>query len=264
VATTHSPSTNRFVIAVLIAAVFGAGRLAADDDDLTPVPNRPTASTTAESIKAGVFEIEAGVEAASDHETLGTLLKLGVFDRLELWVGPTPFLRAEMDTGHESGIGDTLAGAKLRFIDQKGNIPSIGILYVAKLPTASDDLGPGKVDDAFTLLVSKDLGKVHVDVNVGPDFTARSAASGFDEDFFGAVAVSYSVSKRWGVSGEISGFTSAEDGVPGATNLLGAATFSPSSRLVLDAAVSVSVHGDQPRITVLSGLTYSVGHVFRR
>jgi Putative MetA-pathway of phenol degradation len=264
-----------FLLAFALLAAGGAG---ADDQPLTPVPNRPTASTTAESVAAGVFEVEGGIEAARDHQNLGGLLKLGALDQLELWLGGVPFQRAE--TGclgppmpgasctieHESGVGDAIAGFKLRLLRQKGDVPSISVLYLAKLPTASAGrgLGSGKVDHAATLLVSKDFGKIHLDFNEGIELLGRPESDGFDHDFFTALAASCPVSARWGVSGEVSGFSSAVDGDSGTVSVLGAATYSPSPRLVLDAAVSVGVHGDQPRITVLAGATYTVGRAFRR
>jgi hypothetical protein len=239
----------------------------ADEPPLTPVPNRPTASTTAESVAAGVFEVEGGVEAADDHASANALLKLGATDHLELWLGGVPFQRVEvLAPTRASGIGDLSVGFKLRALDHKNDVPSLGVLYLAKLPTASESrgLGSGKVDHAITLLVSKDFGKVHVDFNDGIELIGRAVESGFEHDFFTALAMSYSVSARWGLSAEISGFTSAIDGEDGTIALLGAVTYSPSPRMVLDAAVSFGVHGAQPGVTVIVGATYTVGRAFKR
>ncbi len=41
---------------------------------ITAVPNRPTFSTTAETVQRGVFEIEYGYEAASGHQNINGLL----------------------------------------------------------------------------------------------------------------------------------------------------------------------------------------------
>ena len=56
-------------------------------DQIAAVPNRPTFSTTAESVQPGVFEIEYGMEAAEGHQNINGLLKLGMTKNLELRFG---------------------------------------------------------------------------------------------------------------------------------------------------------------------------------
>ena len=53
-------------------------------DQITAVPNRPTFSTTAESVQSGVFEIEYGFEASDGHQNINGLLKFGLTKNLEL------------------------------------------------------------------------------------------------------------------------------------------------------------------------------------
>src|SRR6202008_1868084 len=56
-------------------------------DQITAVPNRPTFSTTAESVQSGVFEIEYGLEAADGRQDINGLLKFGLTKNLELRFG---------------------------------------------------------------------------------------------------------------------------------------------------------------------------------
>src|SRR5262245_44853635 len=46
-------------------------------DQISAVPNRPTFSTTAESVEPGVFEVEYGFELADGHQNVNGLLKFG-------------------------------------------------------------------------------------------------------------------------------------------------------------------------------------------
>ena len=81
---------------------------------ITAVPNRPTFSTTAETVQRGVFEIEYGGEAADGHQNINGLLKFGLTGNLELRFANNPF---ERDAG-SSGPGDSGAGLKFRLLEE--------------------------------------------------------------------------------------------------------------------------------------------------
>src|SRR5262245_26309448 len=69
---------------------------AAPPDQISAVPNRPTFSTTAESVQPGVFEVEYGVELADGHQNVNGLLKFGATRNLELRFANNP---VERDAG---------------------------------------------------------------------------------------------------------------------------------------------------------------------
>src|SRR5882724_6213809 len=72
-------------------------------DQIIGVPNRRTFSTTAESVQAGVFEIEYGFEAGDGHQNINGLLKFGLTKNLELRFANNLL---ERDTGI-AGLGDS-------------------------------------------------------------------------------------------------------------------------------------------------------------
>ena len=80
------------------------------------VPNRPTFSTSAESVQPGVFEIEYGFEVGDGHQNVNGLLKFGLTKDLELRFLNNPI---ERDSG-AAGRGDSGAGFKYRFFRQQG------------------------------------------------------------------------------------------------------------------------------------------------
>src|SRR5882724_5374550 len=106
-------------------------------DQITAVPNRPTFSTTAESVQSGVFEIEYGMEAAEGHENINGLLKFGLTKNLELRFGNNPI---ERDFG-VTGRGDSGAGFKYKVFSQEDWKPTFSILYTATIPTATAQVG---------------------------------------------------------------------------------------------------------------------------
>ena len=226
--------------------------------EITAVPNRPTFASTAEMVQPGVFEIEYGFEAAKGHQNINGLLKWGAVKNLELWFLNNPI---ERDSG-TAGLGDSGAGFKYKLFPQKNARPTLAVLYVATLPTARPELGVGATAHLAQVLVSKDFGKHHFDVNEGVQFVGRPRSSGFDHTYFTALSYYRPVRGKWGYTGEIAGFSRRNATNPAAMTLLNAATYNLSSRLVLDGGAYVAAYGQLPRVTVFAGVTYSVANLY--
>lgn len=227
------------------------------NQSLAAVPNRPTITTTAEAVLRGVLELEYGFELAEGHQNINGLLKFGLFKNLELRLANNPFQR---DAG-VAGISDTGVGFKWRAIAQKGNVPTISLLYTASLPTATKELGTGGVGHSIQLLVSKDFGKHHFDVNEGPQFVARPQG-GFDRNYFTSLSYSHPIRAKLGGTAEIAGFSKTNASTPASMVLLGALTYNVTPRLVLDAGAFVTVYGNQPRVVGLFGFTYIISDLY--
>src|SRR5260221_1733017 len=235
-----------------------ASQASGTPDQITAVPNRPTFSTTAESVQSGVFEIEYGMEAAEGHENINGLLKFGLTKNLELRFGNNPI---ERDFG-VTGRGDSGAGFKYKVFSQKNWRPTFAVLYTATIPTATADVGAGAVGHSVGILVSKDFGKHHFDFNETAQWLGRPGGSGFDRDYFTALAYSRGLSGKWGVTAEVAGFSWAHSAGPATMTVMGAATYNVSSRLVLDSGMYVAAYGHLPRATFFAGVTYSVGDLY--
>src|SRR5229473_7568806 len=151
-----------------------APQAAQNVDEITAVPNRPTFASTAEMVQLGVFEIEYGFEVADGHQNVNVLLKWSAVKNLELWFLNNPI---ERDAG-TGGLGDSGAGFKYKLFPQKKARPTVAILYVATLPTARPELGAGAMAHLVQILVSKDFGKHHFDVNEGVQFVGRPQLGG--------------------------------------------------------------------------------------
>lgn len=228
--------------------------------DITAVPNRPTFASTAEMVQPGVFEIEYGIEAADGHQNINGLLKWGAVKNLELWFLHNPI---ERDDG-TAGLGDCGAGFKYKLFPQKDERPTLSVLYVATIPTASPQLGAGTMEHLVQILVSRDFGKHHFDANEGVQLVGRQGNSGFDRHYFTALSYSHPLSKKWAYTAEIAGFSRANAANPATMTILAAPTYSPSSRLVFDGGAYVAAYGNLPRVTFFLGLTYSVADLYHR
>ncbi len=227
-------------------------------DDLTAVPNRPTISTTAQPVAPGVLETEWGVDAAGSHQDINGLLKFGVSKNFELRFANNPFT-ANSGT---HGFGDTAVGFKYRFTQDSGHQPSVAVIYMAKVPTAENVLGSGEMDHAFALLVSKDIGKDHLDFNLIANLLGR-AQGGFDRDYLYALAWSRPLRGKWGVTAEVSGVTSPNPYTPGSAQFLASAIYTVRPRLVLDVGMMGRITGDIPNAMFVGGFTYSIAQLHR-
>ena len=226
--------------------------------EITAVPNRPTFASTAEMVQLGVFEVEYGFEAAKNHQNINGLLNWGAVKNLELWFLNNPI---ERDAG-TAGFGDSGAGFKFKLFPQKDSRPTVAVLYVATIPTARPALGVGAMAHLVQILVSKDFGKHHFDVNEGVDFVSRQQLGGFDRTYFSALSYFHPLGGKWGYTGEIAGFSRLNASTPATMTLLNAATYNVSSRLVLDGGAYFSAYGQLPRVTFFAGVTYSIADLY--
>ncbi len=226
--------------------------------DITAVPNRPTLASTAEMVQPGIFEIEYGIEAADAHQNINGLVKWGAIKSLELWFLNNPI---ERDSG-TAGAGDSGAGFKFKLFPQKNRRPTLSFRYVATIPTARPQLGAGAMQHLAQLLLSKDFGKHHFDVNEGVQFVGRPGSSGFDRHYFTALSYSHPLTGKWAYTAEVAGFSRANAANPATLTLLAAPTYNFSSRLVFDGGAYVAAYGNLPRVTFFLGLTYSVADLY--
>ena len=224
-----------------------------DVSDISAVPNRPTISTTAEPVQAGVFEVEYGIEAALGHQNVNGLLKFGISKAFELRFGNVPFAR----DSSVAGTGDSSAGFKYRLVEQRKKLPTLSLLYAAILPTAGDGLSNSGYEHGLGMLLSKDFGKHHFDFNEGVQFSGRA----LHHNFLTALAYSHPLTRKLAWTGELSG-TSRMNVTPAAATVLGALTYNVSPRLVLDGGISNEVIGRPPHVTFIAGVTYSVANLY--
>jgi hypothetical protein len=229
-------------------------------DQIVAVPNRPTFSTTAESVQSGVFEIEYGFDVGDGHQNINGLLKFGLTKNLELRFANNPI---ERDSG-VAGRGDSGVGFKYKLFREKSWRPTFSLLYSATIPTATADVGFGGVGHSAGFLASQDFGKHHFDFNETAQWIGRPRSSGFDRNYFTALAYSRALRGKWGFTSEIAGFSRANAALPATMTIMGAATYSFSSRCILDTGIYIGAYGNLPRVNFFTGVTYSVADLYHR
>jgi hypothetical protein len=242
-----------------------------DDQPDFIVPARPTASNPAEFQRPGVLQLEYGFNGnwrapgGSSEADTPLALRFAVSRRLLLeFDGDTPVSQAA-GGARVTGAGDTQLGVQAVLEHEADARPGVALAYYVKLPTASaaKGLGTGRVDHSALALVSKKVGKTDFDFNAVYLLAGRTTDAGHASSAQAALAASLGVSKRFGVQGELSGFT-RNDAQAGALFTLGVVTYQVNRRLVLDGGLRAGLTRDAPRVGAVAGLTVGVADLYRR
>jgi hypothetical protein len=239
-----------------------ATRLLASETPIEVNPNRPSFATPAHTTQQGVVDLELGLQRNLPRDGGGVssspfLLKLGLLSNLELRLGGNGLLRQGVPGSMATtGFGDTTLGAQ--WCNPRKALLGLDLAaqVAAKLPTASSDkgLGSGEADVLLMLVVSRDLGRCHVDANAIVTWLGRPEAAGADRERqpAGTVCVNRALGERWSVTGELYtiGATSQN---PRIVSNLWAAGCKMSRRLVLDAGVDVGLSHGAQKISFFAG-----------
>ncbi len=124
-----------FFILFLLIPVFSA---LAEPDLVTDRPDQTESSAV---IAPGYIQIESGITRAEadDYavtESLGTLVRIGLVDRLELRLGIEGWIDDE--AVDSQGFGDSNIGVKYYLWDENGWIPESALLAGVCIPTAKN------------------------------------------------------------------------------------------------------------------------------
>ena len=265
----------RFMVAVAAATILSAPafgqwmgkQTGCYADSIVANPNRPTVASPADVTQYGVLEVEYGWDrswpAEDVHVTsFGGLLKFGLLCDIELRWNTTSFIRVNNYGASQQGFGDNWLGTQLRVHRQTARYPALSFSYAAKIPSAnsSEGLGSGQLDHELTLLVSKDIRRVHFDFNATQFWIGT--ARGFDRNNQLNLAFSFHLHGPLGFTGEIYGDTELNRASPGFASSLWALSYAMTPRLVIDGGFEAGLTDGGPHRHVFAGLTYSIANLY--
>jgi len=232
------------------------------------IPSRPSLASGTDTTQCGTLEAEYGLESqwlggGTRHDDLTGGLRFGVLPNLDLHWASGHFLNFADPNGRQRGFGDTWLGFKYRYLKQTSTRPSLGVFYQAKIPSADSrkGLGSGRVDHSIALLVSKDVGRFHLDFNAIPTLIGRQAG-GFDHNVGFALATTLPVTRRLSVVAEPYGYSAQNSTTPGLASVMFGTTYQANPRLVLDTGVDAGVTHGAPQKRVYVGVTSAIGNVY--
>jgi len=238
-------------------------------DAIVANPNRPTVANPADITQYGVLELEYGWDRLWPEEgihqtSFGGLLKFGLLCDVELRWNTTSFLSQTDASGTHRSFGDNWLGPQIRVYRQTKRVPTLALGYAIKVPSASTTagLGTGRVDHAFTLLVSKDIARFHFDFNLSQFLIGRPDTFGFDKNQEVNLAFSHAIRGGLQFTGEFYGETRLNLSTPGFASSLWALTYTVVPRLVVDSGFEAGLTSGGPHRHVFVGATYSIANLY--
>lgn len=174
--------------------------------------DRPDRANSPHTLDAGHFQIESGLLGyARDTRTLDgthsrgwtigdTTLRIGLTNWAEVQL-EVPFYEtnrttdpATHSTQRSEGIGDLSIALKTNLWGNDSGTTAGGLEFVLKTPTASHDLGNGKVEGAVLFLfATRAPGDFDVGFNTGAGISANDEGSGYHADIINAISVSHEI-----------------------------------------------------------------------
>jgi hypothetical protein len=252
------------VHAVVLVAAAARWAHAAEEPPIEVNPNRPTFATPALTTQEGVAELEFGLQRtfARDGGTASFtpyLLKLGLLKRLELRIGGNGVLRlAEGGVPPATGYADTTFGAQWCYLkDGPGGFDqAVQLTWKDPTGSAARGLGSGKPDTTLMVVLSRDIGAFHVDVNALETWLGQAPVTGggTTRQTSATVAASRTLDSRWSVTFEVYTIGPSPAGARVVSNLW-CAGYKVSPRLVLDGGVDVGLSHAAQKIAAFAGLT---------
>ncbi|MFN8011349.1 MAG: hypothetical protein U0P81_08085 [Holophagaceae bacterium] len=236
---------------------------------ITVNPNRPSFANPATTTQPGVAELEFGLQQSlpgdgSRSDTQPTLLKVGLTEHVELRLGWNGLARIRSAEGATATGGtDPSLGFTWRVLDQGTFGTDVALSAYGTWPRASvaKGIGTGTADREAALLVSKDFGDLHGDLNVLETWVGR-AGGGHARQPAAALAFGYRLRGPWSLGAELYAIGASAAG-PRTVSTLWNLACQVSSRLVLDAGVDRGLNRDAPRWNRFVGLTWGVGRFLR-
>jgi hypothetical protein len=227
---------------------------------------RPLSTDDAATVEKGDLEVELGFEYADDADTDDTedeysfaaTVKYGLTERWDLGV-EIPYLYIERESDDDdSGLGDYVFSSKYRFVDESENFPALALGFSLKTKTGDEDkgLGTGELDYTLNTILTKALGKIVTNVNLGYTYVGAPEGENHDDVFSYGLALEYPATEKLNLVGELTGETNFEgdfDDHPFG-GLVGF-NYAFSENIVFDLGFGWGISEASPDYLVTSGLT---------
>lgn len=178
-------AANRFRVALIMLCL---GQVSCFADGI--VTDRPDQTESSASVPPGAIQIEVGWMHARDksggvestnNQFAQTLVRIGLFDRVELRLGWDGYGRLNTPGASRAltGATDASVGGKVELWQEKGSRPQVAALFSFTVPLGSDEFTSDRVDPRGRLSLSHTLSeKVSIGYNSGVEARSELASDG--------------------------------------------------------------------------------------
>lgn len=247
---------------MVVAGLAWLPNTALPQDTPAITPYRPSVSNPAQLPAPGQVELEAGwlagLGADGRRNSIPVLIKYAFSDQWGMLLGADAYV-AMHQPGEASvhGGGDTTIVLKRAFAIDAAT--ALGLELGAKLPTAGANIGTGHADYTVNAIVSRDVGKLHLDANLNltrpglQEAGAGGAITGL------SAALSTPINEHWSALAELSG--TRQRGANTTSEALMGLAYSPTKRLTLDLGMSHSLHAPASGWAWFTGVVLPLGQL---
>lgn len=244
-----------------LAVAIGLPRASAADVAVDPnysaMPCRPTIACTADFVPPGVMELESGyiyrrLGDGANQDSIPFLLKLTLLEWVQLQVGSNGPTVASAPS-EARYFDDVTVGFKFHLHGQTRRTPSISFSSTLSIPTFQATGYTRTYDTLFTLYVTKDIGWLHADWNVGGNIW-RIEGSPLPQAW---TALAFSVPLPQHFTAMLEGyyFSNAAPVNPRDGGILAAIAYQPRKWLVFDAGPDVGLVRSTRIASAFAGVT---------
>jgi hypothetical protein len=231
------------------------------------VTDRPDQTESPVAVAPGYVQLELGwsyVEAGSVqlHSVPGTLARVGVVRGWEARLGFAGWRHLKVGTETTQGAGPLGVGFKGELLRGEGLKPAVALLGELLLPTATEGLGPTRVDPSLRVALAHELSDVvSLSYNVGVAWLSERRESGESRTLtqgLYTLSLGIALGERVGAFGEVFGTVPLAGGPLAAHLLDGGFTVRVLPILQLDLSGGVGLDDDADDWFVGAGVSLRV------
>ncbi len=255
---------RRVGVAIVGVSLMLTAPAAAAQEPGPIVTDRPDQTESAQSVAAGLFQLEVGwtysresedgIELRS-HAIPGALLRIGLGSGLEARVGFAGWITQDEELTDPppnpdpdespDGAGDADLGVKWELLAPEGAGTRVALLGGITLPLGREGVGSERADPTLRLAISNDLSEqVSLGYNVGVQWeTVEAGPDALDTqaDLLYTVALGFGLAERVGAYLESFGFFGLADGRADRHAIAGGFTLLLSDTLQLDTSAGLGL-----------------------
>jgi len=225
--------------------------------------DRPDFTESPYTVDTGAIQLEMSfVDYARESDADAVVvapfnLKLGVLNDVDVQLVFDPYIHEqEDDVESRDGPGDMQLRTKVNLWGNDGGRTALAAMPFLKIPTASHEVGNGRVEGGLIFPFALDLAtRVGLGAMLEADAVFDESDDDYDAEIVTTGVVGYDATEAVGVYTEIVGIASSDADVDYRVQLGVGGTYAVTEDLMLDAGCNVGLTGEVDDVNPFVGMT---------